>query len=139
MSKNARALTSGQAARYCYVTSDTIVNWIKAKCLPAQRTMGGQYRILIDDLRHFMFRHGMNTELLDDEFEARTYCWETYIHERKKNGVVTDPCEDCLVRKSLAFNCFVLRAVLPDRHWLCSQCRDCEYHQKWHDEETELE
>ncbi len=133
MSKNARALTSGQAARFCYVTSDTIVNWIKAKCLPAQRTMGGQYRILVDDLRHFMYRHGMNTDLLNEEFEARTYCWEALIQERKKHEGVEDPCENCLVRQSMAFNCFVLRAAMPSRQWLCSNCKDCEYYKKWFD------
>ena len=84
MNKNPLAVTSGQAARYCFVTSDTILNWIKANCLPAQRTMGGQYRILVEDLRHFMSRHGMSAELLDSEMETRSYCWE--VHEiLKKN------------------------------------------------------
>jgi excisionase family DNA binding protein len=47
-------LTTGQAARYCLVSPDTIVKWIKAENLPAQRTIGGQFRIFVNDLRQFM-------------------------------------------------------------------------------------
>ena len=59
------AVSTGQAARYCFVTSDTIVNWIKAGHLAAQRTAGGQYRILIADLRSFMQSRGMSNRLMD--------------------------------------------------------------------------
>ncbi len=133
MIKNSRALTSGQAAKYCYVTSDTIVNWIKAKCLPAQRTMGGQYRILVEDLRHFMSRHGMSTELLDEECETRMYCWEFSASLDRGNTGIRDYCENCIVRKSMAFNCFVLRFALPDQKWLLPNCHECEYFKKWYD------
>ena len=64
MKKRALAVSTGEAARYCFVTSDTIVNWIKAGLIRAQRTAGGQYRILLRDLRDFMEERGMNTSLL---------------------------------------------------------------------------
>ena len=78
MSANRRllALTTGQAAKCCFVTSDTMVNWIKADLLRAQRTAGGQYRILLSDLRAFMCSRGMSTELLDDAPGDRPMCWE---------------------------------------------------------------
>ena len=65
------AFTTGQAARYCYVTSDTILNWIHAKVLVAQRTVGGQYRIRREDLIQFMREHGMRTDQLETELHPR--------------------------------------------------------------------
>ena len=61
------AYSTGQAARYCFVTSDTILNWIHKGSLQAQRTAGGQYRIRREDLLRFMRVHGMSTELLERE------------------------------------------------------------------------
>src|SRR3990172_4938117 len=61
------ALTTGEAARHCLVTPDTIANWIASGHLPAQRTRGGQYRIRVEDLRAFMAAHGMRTDLLDED------------------------------------------------------------------------
>ena len=125
-------MTSGQAANYCFVTSDTILNWIKADCLPAQRTVGGQYRIRIDDLRHFMKRHGMSTEFLDQELETRSFCWEFHaaLNDGKTcNGRV--PCDECLVKKAMAFDCFALRAACPNGRWLAPECAGCEYARKW--------
>ncbi len=131
MDKNTLALTSGQAARYCFVTSDTILNWIKADCLPAQRTMGGQYRILVEDLRHFMQRHGMSTELLESEVETRSFCWEFHNSTEKKATATDMPCADCIVHKARAFNCFVIRMGNSQLDWMCGACTDCEYFQKW--------
>ncbi|MBN2328661.1 MAG: helix-turn-helix domain-containing protein [Candidatus Omnitrophica bacterium] len=129
MDKNLLALTTGQAARYCFVSSDTIANWIKADCLPAQRTVGGQFRILVDDLHHFMRRHGMSTDLLDQELETRCYCWES--HSGCGKPTPDSKCERCPVFQSMAFNCFYLRSLIPKAEWLCSNCNECAYFQKW--------
>ena len=61
------AVSSGQAARYCLVSPDTIVNWIAGGKIPAQRTVGGQFRIRLKDLRVFMLAHGMRTDQLDSD------------------------------------------------------------------------
>ena len=135
MDKNCHALTTGQTARYCFVSSDTIVNWIKADCLPAQRTVGGQYRILIDDLLHFMKRHGMSTDLLDQEIETRCYCWESHSGCGKPSE--NSNCEHCIVFKSMAFNCFYLRSIDSNSEWLCPTCSDCDYFQRWVDIEMQ--
>jgi excisionase family DNA binding protein len=127
--KDLYALTTGQAARYCFVTSDTILNWINAECLPAQRTVGGQYRILVDDLRHFLNRHGMSTDLLNQELETRCYCWEFHLCRGKPNP--DSNCESCMVFKSMAFNCFFIRSLFPDSQWHFSSCDKCEYFKKW--------
>jgi len=127
--KNFYALTTGQAARYCFVSSDTIANWIKADCLPAQRTVGGQFRILVDDLYHFMRRHGMNTNLMDQELETRCYCWE--FHSGCGKPTPNSSCENCFVYKAAAFNCFYLRSIYSGEEWRCPSCDGCAYFQKW--------
>ena len=132
MAKRTVALTTGQAARYCLVSPDTIVNWIKAKCLPAQRTMGGQYRIFVDDLRQFMVRNGMSTELLDAELECRPYCWEFHQGIRHGQFVPDFPCVACPVYRVMALNCFDLRTWASDRgSWSDRQCSECTYFRKW--------
>jgi len=48
--KDERLLTTGQAARICSVTADTVLKWIRSGYLPARRTAGGHHRILEKDL-----------------------------------------------------------------------------------------
>ena len=49
--KEERLLTTGQAAKRCSVTADTILKWIRSGYLPAQRTAGGHHRIAETDLK----------------------------------------------------------------------------------------
>jgi len=124
-------LTTSQAARYCLVSPDTIVKWIKANNLPAQRTIGGQFRIFVDGLRQFMVRNEMSTELLDAELDCRSYCWE--FHRGRRRGASTSgaPCSECPAYRTKALNCFELRAINVDRSWAHRHCEDCEYYRRW--------
>jgi excisionase family DNA binding protein len=121
-------LTTGQAARYCLVSPDTIVKWIKAENLPAQRTIGGQFRIFVEDLRQFMIRNDMSTALLDVELECRPYCWECQHGAHREAGTPGAPCSDCLVYRTKALNCHELRAVSAGQAWRRADCRDCPYY-----------
>jgi excisionase family DNA binding protein len=121
------ALSTGQAARYCYVTSYTIVNWIRTRRLKAQKTAGGQHRIRVGDLREFMRANDMRTDLLEGEQGIRPYCWEFHCQP----GEEVSACEDCLVRRSGAENCYELRRVLPLPKGLFDECTSCEYYQIW--------
>jgi excisionase family DNA binding protein len=113
------------------VSPDTIVKWIKEKNLPAQRTIGGQFRIFVDNLREFMVRNEMSTELLDAEVDSRPYCWE-YHREARCGGSTTGfSCSECLVYRTKTLNCFELRAVNADRDWAHSSCKDCGYYRRW--------
>jgi len=99
MTAKAVGVTTGQAARYCLVSPDTIVNWIKAENLPAQRTIGGQFRILVDDLRQFMVHNNMNTALLDEELQYRPYCWEFRRGPRAQGSPPGSTCRACPVTR----------------------------------------
>jgi excisionase family DNA binding protein len=120
------AFSTGQAARYCYVTADTILNWINNGSLRAHRTAGGQYRILAMELLSFMREHDMSTSLIDSEMDVRPYCWEFHCSGRTEPG-----CLECVVYRSGAINCFELRDVLPPEKRLIPRCSECDYHQRY--------
>lgn len=124
---NDRALSTGQAARYCYVTSYTIVNWIHSGKLNAQRTAGGQYRIRLGELREFMRETEMPTDLLDEEANVRPYCWEFHCQLGEQLSV----CDDCLVHRSGAEHCYELRGEVSLAKCLIHDCTNCEYYQTW--------
>lgn len=121
------ALSTGQAARYCYVTSYTIVNWIRTGKLEAQKTAGGQYRIRVCDLHTFMRASGMRTDLLEEEQHIRPYCWEFHCDP----GEEIPTCENCLVRRSGTENCYELRGAIPLSECLFDDCENCEYYRAW--------
>jgi excisionase family DNA binding protein len=121
------ALSTGQAARYCYVTSYTIVNWIHSGKLKAQKTAGGQYRIRLGELREFMRENEMQTDLLDEEENVRPYCWEFHC----QLGTHLSACDDCLVYRSGAERCYELRGEVSLSECLFNDCTNCEHYQNW--------
>lgn len=58
-----RSLTTGEAARYCYVSQATIINWIKKGKLEAYTTPGGHYRILLSDFVSFLKTYRMPVDV----------------------------------------------------------------------------
>jgi hypothetical protein len=108
-----------------------MVKWIKADELPAQRTIGGQFRILVDDLRQFMVRNEMSTALLDSELNCRPYCWEYHCQTHRGADAADAPCHACPVRRARALDCFELRAERAGGTWACADCRACSYFRTW--------
>lgn len=49
-----RFFTTSEVARYCAVTNDGVLKWIKSGKLRAFSTPGGHYRIAADDFRAFL-------------------------------------------------------------------------------------
>ena len=125
-----KLLTTGQAAKICSVTPDTILKWIKKGRLPATRTAGGHYRIRPRDL---------NTEDIPQESPclppaARPYhyCWEY----NNRGGTLTEECTDCIVYRTRAYRCFEvikLAAEVGHARYFCRQsCDECEYFNQVH-------
>jgi excisionase family DNA binding protein len=121
-------LSTGQAARYCGVTSYTVGNWVKAGKLSASRTEGGQYRIDVCDLRAFMAQNSMPTDQIDTDFSLKPHCWEFWSMRRAAAGLV---CDSCLVRQSNAWKCWELHSVLPPNKRQCGNCAECDYYLTW--------
>jgi excisionase family DNA binding protein len=133
MRRRRRALTTGQAADLCLVTSDTIVNWIKSGLIAAQRTAGGQYRIRVDHLRAFMTAQGMDTEALDEAPPVRRLCWQ--FHEARGSLGEDEAllCRSCIVRFLGAYDCFKLMGMHPGEGHPHPDCEECEYYRRWGD------
>lgn len=119
------AFSTGQAARYCFVTGDTILNWINQGSLSAQKTPGGQYRILPGALYTFMREHDMSTALLEAELDVMPLCWEFNCRRHSALG-----CQGCLVHRSGAARCFELRDLLPDSPARPASCDECDYYRR---------
>ena len=127
-----QAFTTGQAARYCFVTSETILNWIRSHRLEAQRTAGGQYRIRFEALLQFMTENGMDTTALDADSGVRPPCWE--FHGRISDRFGSRPegaCSECLAYRSGALNCWELHGFLPVTGRRIDDCAQCPYAQEY--------
>jgi excisionase family DNA binding protein len=127
------AVSTGEAARHCLVSADTIANWIAVRRLPAQRTCGGQYRIWVDDLRAFMEAHGMRTDSLDRDLGLAPACWEFWAATDPRSASPSSPssCVDCPVRRSHAEDCYLIRPLLPGGPVRARSCVECAYFLDW--------
>ena len=52
-----RFFTTSEVARYCAVTNDGVLKWIKSGKLRAFSTPGGHYRVSADDFREFLQKY----------------------------------------------------------------------------------
>ncbi|MBI5501305.1 MAG: excisionase family DNA-binding protein [Deltaproteobacteria bacterium] len=130
----AEILTTGEAARVCAVTPDTVLKWIRSGRLKAQRTVGGHHRIRRQDLDR-----AIGTEA---QFESRAeeagatvaplrYCWEY-----NGGGRLLEACRECAVYRMRAHRCYEVvqhaRAVGHKKAFCRKTCADCEYYRLVH-------
>ncbi len=94
-------LTTGEAAELCSVTPDTVLKWIRAGKIPANRTPGGHHRIPIDALTVIFDtkNHLSNGNKTVDTFQ---HCWEFY----SKSGSISKECKECIVFRSGTKRCY---------------------------------
>lgn len=135
-----RALTTGQAAEYCFVSPGTILNWIRDGRLACQRTAGGQFRIRADHLRAFMLDQRMSVEALDNDrrLMRQSFCWEFFARNQEHSA--SRECESCIVRRSRSLNCFELRGHVEHVKVHCqTSCEECPYRRAYAGEGTEAQ
>jgi len=143
-SEKADLLTTGQAAKLCAVTPDTVLKWIKKGRLKATRTAGGHYRVALPDLRPFMAGFGQEEHSLPvvragtavsshdgTEMTAEDVsCWE-YL---ALDGEVQEECKQCVVYRVRATRCFLMAGLEGDvghaRQFCHGSCEDCVYYQR---------
>ena len=94
MRRNPSLLTTGQAARLCEVTPDTILKWITKGRLRGARTAGGHYRINPRDLEPHMTPGRLEEASADTPrcSPEGLHCWECLGDK----GVVQDKCKKCV-------------------------------------------
>ena len=86
-----RFFTTTEVARYCEVSNDGVLKWIKAGKLRAFATPGGHYRISAEDFRDFLTRYAFPVQ-------------ETFFHEassqpRARRVLIVD--DDAAERETL--------------------------------------
>ena len=126
-------LTTGQAARLCSVTPDTILKWIKKGRLAAVRTAGGHYRIerrVLDPLVVSAQPTDGSSEPLPECYSQTVHCWE-YLSDR---GEVGDECQECVVYRVRAARCFLMASMDADlghaMKFCQGSCDDCAYYRR---------
>ncbi|MGD2120449.1 MAG: excisionase family DNA-binding protein [Gemmatimonadota bacterium] len=137
-------LTTGQAARLCAVTPDTVLKWIKKGRLSATRTAGGHYRVALPDLEPFMAGFGQGnlqptmTESSPTipsqggtkEESDEVPCWD-FLSD---GGELRDACRQCVVYRVKATRCFLMAGLESDvghAHQFCEgTCEDCIYYRR---------
>jgi excisionase family DNA binding protein len=134
-------LTTGQAARLCAVTPDTVLKWIKKGRLAATRTAGGHYRVALPDLEPFLAGFGQKGTALEEtprttsvasqdgtkEDREEVPCWEFLSDD----GEVREACRQCVVYRVRATRCFLMAGLDSDvghaRQFCEGSCEDCVY------------
>jgi len=142
--EKAGLLTTGQAAKLCAVTPDTVLKWIKKGRLEATRTAGGHYRLALPDLEPFMAGFGqkgipgisettfspVRSQDGTKEEPGEVPCWE-FLSD---NGETREACRQCVVYRVKATRCFLMAGLDADvghAHQFCEgSCEECVYYRR---------
>ena len=142
--EKAGLLTTGQAAKLCAVTPDTVLKWIKKGRLEATRTAGGHYRVALPDLEPFMAGFGqkpsppisegtfpsIRSHVGTKEETDEVPCWE-FLSD---NGETREACKQCVVYRVKATRCFLMAGLDSDvghAHQFCEgTCEECVYYRR---------
>ena len=120
-------VSTGQAARLCSVTPDTVLKWVKSGRLQANRTPGGHYRINRQTLLKIIESGALPTQ---SEVDNRPFqfCWEFY----GKSCGPENNCYECIVYRSRAMRCYEAGQFPVESGHLKVFCKDscdnCEYY-----------
>ncbi|MFH1438559.1 MAG: helix-turn-helix domain-containing protein [Pseudomonadota bacterium] len=121
-------LTTSQAAKLLSVSSDTMLKWVRAGKIKATRTLGGHFRIHIDDLGVGPADESGIGPSRDRKESAFQYCWE-YL---PGDGEPAPECKECIAFRSRARRCYELKD-LPGgigclQLYCKDSCDDCDYY-----------
>ena len=132
-SEGPNLLTTGEAAKLCSVTPDTVLKWIKKGRLTGTRTAGGHYRLRRGDLEPLMLWPDPGDQRSDRGSAVPAEglrCWE-YLSDGKG---VRPECQGCVVYRVRASRCFVLADLVPDldhsRRFCPGTCEECVYYRR---------
>ncbi len=132
-------LSTGQAAKVCSVTPDTILKWIRSGRLPARRTPGGHHRIDRRDLDEILpvALAAIQAKPAGPGDTDFFYCWQY-----KGRGELLVGCRDCVVYALRAQRCYEVTKVAPelrhDKLFCAVSCEQCDYYQQTHEQGTNV-
>ena len=122
-------LTTFQAAQLMSVSPDAVLKWIKLGKITAYKTPGGHHRIAKKEIEALVNKPEKTIITSSNYTEKQfPYCWE---FNGQKNCDAKD-CENCLVYKARAINCFEMSDLPPEfghmKRFCKSSCQTCEYY-----------
>ena len=133
-----KLISTGQAAKLCSVTPDTVVNWIKSGRVRAQRTVGGHYRIARDEIESLKPAGERSLERRPMPERHFRYCWEY----NSKDGQLLAGCIECVVYRTRAQRCYeVIKLAAETGHQklFCKEsCETCAYYDRVHMQNTNV-
>ncbi len=119
-------LTTGQVAKLCSVTPDTVLKWIRAGKLPATRTAGGHHRIPRDAVQQLVEVNHRNTDIATGDSRF-IYCWEF----NSESGRLPAECRQCIVYRSRTRRCYEISDLPVEaghaRRFCTISCEECDY------------
>ncbi len=125
-------LTTGQAAKLCEVTPDTVLKWIRKGRLRGGRTAGGHFRINLRDLEPHIppGRLESSSEETNACFTSEMRCWE-YLGN---GGELRESCKQCVVYQVRAGRCFLVADMEPEighaKRFCQTSCQECVYYRR---------
>jgi excisionase family DNA binding protein len=120
-------ISTGQAAKICSVTPDTVLKWIKSGRIPASRTPGGHFRINRNSLAQIIESGVLpaSNGAIDRPFQ---FCWEFY----SQSCGPENNCIDCIVYRSRAMRCYEVSNLPSEaghqKIFCKNSCDDCDYY-----------
>lgn len=119
-------LSTGEAAELCSVTPDTVLKWVRAGKIPAQRTPGGHHRIPLEAIEGYLQGKGQ-AGAVRMPGETYQYCWEF----NSPSGVIPEGCRRCIVFRSRTRRCYEMTTLPAESGYAgvyCEEnCRECDY------------
>jgi len=116
-------LSTGQVAKKCSVTTDTVLKWIKRGKIKAYRTAGGHYRIAENEINYLDLKDDIDSTDIDNNI----YCWEFM----SKDGTINEKCQTCLVYRTKAKTCYKLAGLEDEagvqKSFCDISCQYCNY------------
>ena len=123
-----RYLTTTQTAKLLSVSPDTVLKWVRAGKIKSHRTLGGHFRICIDDLNlqgaAAETGRGGRKSASAPSFQ---FCWEYF----PSSGSTRAECKECIAFRSRARRCYELRDLPEGIGCLglscTTSCEQCDY------------
>ena len=135
-----KVYSSSDIARLCHYNRETVKRWLEKGQLKGYRVGRGHWRVMPQDLAQFLKENGFpfQPELksihvgkgIKTEIGAPEFCWEFFKRMRIPHVTEGKKCKDCLVFRTKAKACYLLREETSHLKLFCDiDCKDCRYFQ----------
>ncbi len=134
------AYSSSDIARLCHYNRETVKRWLEKGQLKGYRVGRGHWRVTPEDLVKFLEENGIPFKPPLKSISVRQdvkkssrfpgFCWEFFRGSTVPHAKKGKSCGDCLVFRTKARTCYLLREETGHLRLSCDiDCDDCGYFQ----------